>query len=257
MADDIKTEEPNEEVGPAIREMMEAGVFFGRRKSKTHPRMKQFVLQNRNGVDIINLHKTEESLKKAVDFVAEKTANGASMLLVATQPAFGDLARETAAALAVPVVATRWVGGLLTNHKIVSRRIEYYKKLKADFASGAFEKFTKKERLMVEREINRLQELFGGLEQMTKIPDILVIVDPTVHQTAVREGRHTGVPIVALSNVDSDPDEVAYPVVGNTKGRQSVSWFLGKIAEAVGEGRRLSATRAATAAPPVEEVVEK
>jgi small subunit ribosomal protein S2 len=231
-------EGPVEELSPEIKAMMDAGVFFGCSKSHTHPRMKQFTVGNRNGVDIINLHKSFEMLGDAVAFVKTKVSEGGSVLVVATQPALADLAAEFAKNAGALYVVKRWLGGTLTNFKIISKRIEYYIKLKADFASGAMEKYTKKERLSFEREMNRLEEFLAGLEHMQKLPSVLIIVDPKVHSTAMREAKLTHIPVVTLTNIDVDPEGLAHPVIGNNKGRSSVKWFLDGMTKGIEDGRQ-------------------
>ena len=149
---------PSEE----FREMVEAGVFFGRKKSKTHPKMKPAVLTNRNGIEIINLAKTTEDLEKAVEFLQQKAQEGALMLVVATQPAAASM-EGLAKEFGFPYVSRRWIGGTLTNFKIIRSRIDYFKKLRADWEQKAFDKYTKKERVLIEREIEKLRELMGGL----------------------------------------------------------------------------------------------
>lgn len=222
--------------GEASREMIEAGVFYGRKKSKTHPKMKQFVLLNRGGIEIIDLGKTADALEAALGFLKEKVREGGLVLLVGTQPAAEAEIVRVAERFHLPYVINRWAGGTITNFKIIVKRIEYFKKLRGDFASGALEKYTKKERLMLEREMERLRELFGGLENLTKEPDVVVIVDPNMHHTAVREANRAKIPVVALGSVDADPDVVDFLVPGNDKARKSTSWFLGKIEAAIAEG---------------------
>ena len=226
----------------APREMIEAGVFYGRKKSKTNPKMKGYVLTNRGGIEIINLAKTAEALDRAGGFLKEKVKGGGLILLVGAQPAAEDGILKLANKFGLPHVTTRWAGGTITNFKVVSKRIEYLKKLRSDLASGALDKYTKKERLMLEKELSRLVELFGGLENLAKEPDALVVIDPNLHSTAVREANRLKIPIVALANVDADPDTIGYPVPGNDKSCKSINWFLGKVESAIEEGMALRAS---------------
>lgn len=230
--------------GEASREMIEAGVFYGRKKSKTNPKMRQFVITNRGGIEIINLQKTEESLEAAVGFVKEKVRNNGIGLFVGTEPAAELAIAALAKKFEMPYVVMRWVGGTLTNFKIISKRVEYLKKIRADLASGALDKYTKKERVEIEREIRRLEELMGGLETLLREPDFIVMIDPTLHSTAVQEARIKKIPIVALANIDADPDIIDYLVPGNDKAKKSIEWFLGKIEQAIGEGITLRAAKA-------------
>ena len=230
-------------------EMIEAGVFYGRKKSKTNPKMRQFILANRGGIEIVNLQKTAEGLKLATAFVKEKMRNGGLPLFVGTSPSADVAVRRIADAFALPYVTLRWVGGTLTNFKIISRRVEYLKKLRADLSSGALGKYTKKERLEMEREMKRLEELMGGLENMSREPDFVIIIDPNLHATAVHEAKVKRIPVVALANVDANPDVIDYLVPGNDKSKTSVSWFLENLEQAMREG---IAARPAVKAPEVK-----
>ena len=163
MSDDTLSEK-QENIYPAegSREMIEAGVFYGRKKSKTNPKMREFILANRGGIEIIDLEKTSEGLEKAIGFIKEKVRNGGLPLFVGTSPAADAEIERIAKEFSLPYVILRWVGGTLTNFKIMSRRVEYLKKLRADLASGAFtDKYTKKERLEMEREVKRLRGIDG------------------------------------------------------------------------------------------------
>lgn len=232
------------------REMIEAGVFYGRKKSKTNPKMRSFVLTNRGGIEIINLQKTGEALKEAIAFLKEKVRNNGMILLVGTQPAADVSVRSLAEKFSMPYVTLRWIGGTITNFKIVSGRVEHLKKTRADLASGALvDKYTKKERLEMEREVARLEGLMGGLENLSREPDLVVMIDPDLHSTAVHEAVMKRIPIVALANVNADPDTIDYLVPGNDKARKSVDWFLANVEKAIEEG---IAARVVPAAPKEE-----
>lgn len=229
----------NEELFPeeSMKEVVGAGVFYGRSKSKVNPKMRPYILANRGGMEIINLYKTLESLNTVLEFVKNKMKSGGFALLIGTQPAAIDIS-EMAKEFGFPLVTTRWLGGTLTNFKVISQRVQYFKKLKDDMKSGAFAKYTKKERVRIEGEIEKLQELVGGLEALAKMPDFVVVIDPKLHTTAIREANRMKIPVVAFANVDADPDVLDYFVVGNCKARKSVSWFLGKIKGAIEEGKK-------------------
>ncbi|MBI5220557.1 MAG: 30S ribosomal protein S2 [Candidatus Liptonbacteria bacterium] len=217
------------EMEAAIKEMIAAGVFYGRKKNQTCPRMKQYVLHNRNGVEIINLSRTYEELNEALEFLKSRVVAGAPVLLVATQPQLQDLVNAIRQRLNIPVVFNRWIGGTLTNFKIIAQRIEHFRRLKRDMSAGVFAKYTKKEQVMISKEIERLDRLFAGIENLERLPSVMVVIDPIVHGSAVREARRMNIPIVAFANVDTNPAVIERLVPGNTKARQSVSWFLEKV----------------------------
>ena len=217
--------------------------------------MRSFVLANRGGIEIINLQKTEELMDVAAAFIKERVRNNGLVLLVGTEPAAETSVKALAEKFSIPYVTTRWVGGAITNFKIISKRIEHLKQLRTDLASGALvNKYTKKERLDMEKEMTRLEVLMGGLENMTKEPDIVIIVDPILHHTAVSEANTKKIPVVALANVDADPDKISYLVPGNDKAKKSIEWFLGRVEEAYKDGVKLRAMAAAAVAQPVSEV---
>jgi small subunit ribosomal protein S2 len=261
MSDEILTPtENNQQSGypaEASREMMEAGVFYGRKKSKTNPKMRQFVLGNRGGIELINLQKSEELVKEAAEFVKEKVKKGALVLLVGTMAGSEEGVTRIAQKFNLPYVTIRWVGGAITNFGNISKRVEYMVKLRTDIASGALGKYTKKERLEMEREMERLRILMGGLESMTRVPDVMIVIDPILHKTAVAEAIVKKIPIIALANVDANPDDIDYLVPGNDKAKRSIEWFLGKMEEAIDEGLKEKAriaTEIAAAAAKTEDV---
>ncbi len=220
----------------ASQEMIDAGLFYGRKKNRTHPKMRQYILTNRSGTDIIDLDKTSQCLDTALAFIKEKVQNSAQILFVGTEPEAEEAVLAVVGRFNMPSVTKRWAGGILTNFKVISKRIEYFKKLKSDMAAGALNKYTKKERLGIEREINRLRYLFGGLENFEKLPDAVVVINAHVHDAAVREARILKIPIIALTNVDANPMLIDYIVPGNDKSRKSVEFFLNKVGTAMAEG---------------------
>jgi small subunit ribosomal protein S2 len=234
------------------REMMDAGVFYGRKKSKTNPKMRPFVLGNRGGIEIINLQKTEELMDEAAAFIKERVRYNGLVLLVGTEPAAEASVTALAKKLSIPYVTTRWVGGAITNFNIINKRVEHLKQLRTDLASGALNKYTKKERLEMEREMNRLEELMGGLENMTKVPDLVIIIDPILHHTALAEAVVKKIPVIALANVDADPDKITYVVPGNDKAKKSIEWFLERVGKAYEEGIKMRAVAAAEKAAAAE-----
>lgn len=222
--------------GENFKDMIEAGVFYGRKRSNIHPKMKPFILTTRDNVGVINLSKTSEEMDAASNFIKEIIRKNGLPLFVGTQPSAQSGILKLADKFSFPYVINRWVGGTLTNFKVITKRVEYFKKTRNDLKSGVLGKYTKKERTLIEEETKRLEKLMGGLENLTRQPDVLVIIDPEIHQTAVREARRLKIPIISLINLDGDPDTVDYPVVGNNRAKKSIDWFLSKIELAIETG---------------------
>lgn len=218
---------------PILEEMMKAGVAYGRKKSKLNPKMKPYIFTSRSGMAIFDLSKTLEGIEKAIEFAKGKIVKGGRILVVGTQPAAKDLARKFAEDLKQFFVVERWLGGTLTNFKTISTRITHFRKLKADRETGKFEKYTKKERLLLDRDIEKFTGLFGGVETMETLPAVVFIIDPVVHDTALREAKKINIPVIAIISSDANPDLVQYPVAGNVGARSSISWILNKFVDAL------------------------
>lgn len=226
------------EEGEMLRQMMEVGVFYGRSKARTNPLMKDYVLATRAGFEVIDLEETIASLGKVADFIKGRVSvDKGPILLVGTSPAAKTVIKEMAERLDLPAVTERWLGGTLTNFKIISERINQFKKLKADIAAGKFEKYTKKERLELDRELARSEILFGGIEKLDRLPSFMVIADLTANTIAAREAKRTGVPIIALVNTDADPRLADHIIPANDKNPKSIKFILGQLAEVIETAR--------------------
>jgi small subunit ribosomal protein S2 len=217
----------------ALREAIDAGVFYGRSKRHTNPRMKGSILYTRNGMEVVNLNVTLDALARMEQFIAEAKRDGKVILFVGTQPAFADLVLEFVQETGLPSVTNRWIGGLMTNFGVVSSRLAHLKKLRSDLASGAMDKYVKKERTRAEQEMHKLENNLGSFETLIRTPDAVIVLDPSEHRTAVLEAKKLGIPVIAFGNVDAAPDGIEYLVPGNVQGRKSVTWFLGKVRAAL------------------------
>jgi small subunit ribosomal protein S2 len=214
-----------------IREMMKVGLMYGHKKSKTNPKFKPYIHTNRNEIEIIDLAQTLSALESAVEFIKQQIKEGKVVLLVAIQPAAKEAVENLAKKFNFSYINEKWIGGLLTNFKVISQRLEYFKKVQADFEKGEFDKYTKKERVMINRNIYRMKKMFTGLENLTKMPDVIFIVDPSLkgHTTAVREARRIKIPIVAVLDSDDDPDLIDYPIPANDHAKMSIDWIMNRI----------------------------
>ncbi|MEK7191998.1 MAG: 30S ribosomal protein S2 [Patescibacteria group bacterium] len=231
--------EPSRTIDPVLsEEMVKAGVLYGRKKSKTHPRMKKFINAVRNGISIVDLAATLSTLESAGEFLKEVAKKQGVVLVVGTRPAAQQAVENFAKKSGLLYVIKRWLGGTLTNFKTISSRIQFFTKLKADKAAGKLEKYTKKEQVNFDKQIDKLTIFFSGLENMTKLPDVLLVVDINEHETAVREANRLKIPVIGITNTDSDPESIAYPIPANDNGMASINWILNRLSTKIEEGIR-------------------
>lgn len=209
-----------------LREMLGAGIYYGHRKTKTHPRMKPYIFSTRNSIELIDLNATLVFLDKAKDFLREKISQGASILMVATQPAAQKIVEDFAKKYDLPYMTERWLGGILTNFKVINQRMTYYLDLKTKKEQGELDKYTKKEQLKINKELVKMGKAFSGLVSLKKLPDILFVVDTIEHQTAVREAHRLNIPVVAIMSTDCDLAAANYPIVANDHSKTSIEWIM-------------------------------
>lgn len=232
-----------------LEELVRVGVVFGRRSSKTNPRMEQFIEFSRNGIELFDHAAILAALRRAGDFLEGVVQKRGVILFVGTMPSVKDLVGKLAHTHQFPRVTERWIGGTLTNFQTIAKRIAYYLKLKADYDAGRLDKYTKKERVQFAKQIERMTHLFDGLETLTALPQALFIVNLNAHLIAVREARRLGIPVVAIANSDANPDLVEYPIPGNDTARSAVAWLLAKIEERIVRGRAAGAGAAPAEGP--------
>lgn len=222
-----------------LEDLLESGAHFGHRTSSMHPKMGEYVFGQRNGVHILDLAKTRQRLEEALNFVKEIASKGGVIIFVGTKPQASSIIEKCALEAQMPYVHLRWIGGTLTNFKVVSDMIKKFKKLKQDMEKGELEKYTKKEQLEFSREIKRLEELVGGLERLEKLPDALFIVDVREENIAVREARRLNIPVLAIVDTNSSPDGVTFPIPANDDGTKSIEFLVRLVKDAIIEGREL------------------
>jgi small subunit ribosomal protein S2 len=217
-------------------EMFRAGVHYGYAKSRRHPSTTPYIFTTKNGVDIINIEKTAELLEKVLEQVSLYGATGKTILFVGTKAEAKQQIIETALALNMPYVGERWVGGSLTNYSEIKKRIFKLLDLRDQKEKGGFDKYTKKERLLIDREMDDMTKNFQGFTSMTRTPDVMFVVDPKKEHIAVTEAKQMNIPIIALMNSDCDLKKVEFPIVGNDSSVSSISFFLAQIKNAYANG---------------------
>ncbi len=221
----------------SIKLLLEAGVHFGHQKRRWNPRMKDYVFTQRNGIHIIDLQQSLERLQRAREFVRELIADGGDIVFVGTKKQAQEVVGEEARRCGAYYVTKRWLGGTLTNFSTIQSRIDYLVRLEDSKARGEFENLPKKEALKLEKQMFRLNQLFVGVKEMTKIPKAIFVVDLQKEKIAVAEARQLGVPIVAMVDTDCDPRIVDYPIPANDDAIKSIRLVSSVMADAVIEGK--------------------
>ncbi len=221
---------------PKVEELFRAGVHFGYAKTRRHPRMREFIAGVKSNVEIFNLEKVEELLGIALAYIEEIGKKQGVILWVGTKPSAGEFTRDVAKSLKHPYVDRRWVGGTLTNFKIIHKRVLHWQDLLTKQKTGELEKYTKQERLMIQKEIDRLSRAFDGLVNFDGSPHALFIVDTNEESNALHEALLKRIPIIALLNSDCDPKGVLYPIPGNDNAPESIRLVLEKAKEAYQKG---------------------
>jgi small subunit ribosomal protein S2 len=239
-----------------MKELLEAGVHFGHQTKRWNPKMKEYIFGERNGIYIIDLQKTLKLFKDAMRFVAEQAAQGKTVLFVGTKRQAQDAIAEEATRCGMYYVNHRWLGGLLTNMSTVLKSIKRLKELEAMAADGSYEGRTKKEIIRLERERKHLEQNLAGIKEMTRLPDVLFVIDSNKEAIAVREARKLGIPVVAVVDTNCDPDEVDYVIPGNDDALRAIRLFASKIADAIIEGKALATEQEFAAAGVVPEEAE-
>ena len=221
-----------------LEEMAEAGVHFGHRTSRVHPKMKPYLYGVRNNVHIINLEKTAEELKAALKFIRKLILENKTLLIVGTKIQVKGLAKSLAVDCGLPYVNERWLGGTFTNFEIIKKRIEYFKELEGKKIKGELEKYTKKERAEFDKVLRDLEIKFSGIKNLNQLPDAIFVLDIKKDNLAVKEARLKGIKVIGFSDTNTDPTLVDYPIPANDDAISSVKYILDKIKEVILSARQ-------------------
>lgn len=240
----------------SMKQLLEAGVHFGHQTRRWNPKMARFIFTERNGIYIIDLQKTVQKVDEAYEFVRDLAAKGESVLFVGTKKQAQNSIREEAERCNQFYVNERWLGGMLTNFRTIQTRIARLKELEAMFEDGTVEQYTKKEAMLMQRELQKLEKNLGGIKDMKKLPGAIFVVDSKKEEIAVKEARKLGIPVIATVDTNCDPDVIDFPIPANDDAIRAVKLLTGKIADAVLEGRQGQQEEEETAAPAAEEAAE-
>lgn len=227
-----------EKIIPAnIEKMFEAGAHYGYGKSRRHPSVSSYIYATKNNGDIIDLEKTSILLEQATLFIKNIGAQNKTILFVGTKPEAKEVIKNAAMSLNMPFVDSRWIGGTLSNFIEIKKRITELENYNKDSTTGGLEKYTKKERVVMAKKMEKLSKYYSGLIGLKKTPDVLFIIDAKAEHIAATEAFKSGIPVVALMNSDSNIKKIDYPIVANDSGIPSIKYFTNAILTAYKEGQ--------------------
>jgi small subunit ribosomal protein S2 len=222
----------------SVKDLLEAGVHFGNQTRRWNPKMKKYIFTARNGVYIIDLHKTLLSVQRAANKVREVAEKGGNIMMVGTKKQARHVIKEEAERAGTFYVSERWLGGMLTNFQTIKQNIKRLKDIEKMSEDGTFEKMTKKEVLGITRQGEKLNKVLGGIKDMFKLPDLLYVVDTKKERIAVAEANKLDIPVIAVIDTNTDPDPIDYPIAANDDSIKSISIITKQIADAILAGKQ-------------------
>jgi small subunit ribosomal protein S2 len=241
----------------SMKALLEAGAHFGHRTRFWNPKMAPFIFGTRNKIHIINLEKTLPLLKDASNFLGRLASHKAKILFVGTKRAAQDIIKEQAERCGMPYVNHRWLGGMLTNYKTVRQSIFRLKELKKMQQDGSFENMIKKEALMLERELDKLEKSLGGIQDMGGLPDALFVIDVGFEHIAIQEARKLRIPVVGIVDTNNDPDGIDYMIPANDDSMRAVELYVKCVADAILDAKQGQTVASQKADSEFVEVIEK
>lgn len=230
--DEKKQEEKSKrDFGIDVEEMKKAGVHFGHQVSRAHPKMKPYLSATKNTIHFFDLEKTIEKFEQALEFIQELAKENKVLLLVGTKIQVKDLVKDFSAKNGTPYICERWLGGALTNFNVILKRVEYYKSLEEQKEKGELEKYTKKERIKIDKEFQKLKTKFEGLKNLKQLPDAILVLDIKKDILPVKEAKMKNIKVIGICDTNVDPSLVDYPILANDDAISSVKYILDKIQE--------------------------
>ncbi len=223
---------------PIIDSMFKAGAHFGFSKTRRHPTITPYIFGSKNKVEIFDLEKTSELLNKALAFVSSLAKEGKTILFVGGKSEARNSIKNSALSINMPYVDGRWIGGTLTNFPQIRKRVEKLERLNSEKEKGELAKYTKKERLLIDREIANLERFFSGIVSLKDLPKAVFIVDPKKEKIAVKEAKDMGIPVIALLGSDCNLKDVDYPIIGNDSSQMSIQFFTQAISKAYFDAKK-------------------
>ena len=224
---------------PTIEQMLKAGMHFGHRTSKWHPKMDPFIFDARNGVHIIDLIKSKKMLEEALDFIKKLVSEGKIIMFVGTKVQAKKIIEKTAKECEMPYVHEKWMGGCLTNFLVIKKVIKKYNDLISDKSAGKLEKYTKKERVDIDKDLAKLKLKVGGLTNLNRLPDALFVWDVNEEKTAVTEAKKKNIPIIAVCDTNVNPKDINYIIPANDDAAKTIKLILNTVKDAIIEAKKI------------------
>lgn len=222
-------------INVSLEELMDAGAHFGHQTRRWNPKMGEYLYGAEGGVHIFDLTKTKPLIEEALNYLAKSAKEGKAILILGTKKQIKEKVAEISEKIGVPYVNERWLGGTVSNFPQIKRSIEKMEDMKENLADGTYNKYTKKERLLIDREITRLEKFFGGIKSLKKTPDVLFVIDTKREASAVHEANKKKIPVVGIVDSNSNPDVVDYPIPMNDDAARALEYMLGLVAKAISE----------------------
>jgi small subunit ribosomal protein S2 len=224
-------------VNVSLDQLLESGAHFGHQTRRWNPKMEEYLYGQENGVHIFDLTKTKPLIEAALDFLTRSVKEGKIILILGTKKQIKEKVADVAEKAGIPYVNERWLGGIISNFPQMQKSLKKMEEMKVNMTSGFYNKHTKKERLLIDREIARLERFFGGIKNLTNVPDVLFVIDTKREAGAVHEANVRKVPVVGIVDSNSDPDMVDYPIPMNDDASKAVEYILDLVGEAVEQGK--------------------
>ncbi|KKR89676.1 30S ribosomal protein S2 [Candidatus Woesebacteria bacterium RIFOXYC1_FULL_41_14] len=221
----------------SLDELIGSGAHFGHQTKRWNPKMGEYLYGQEDGVHIFDLIKTKPLIEEALDFLAKSTKEGKKVLILGTKKQIKDKVAEVAQKAGVSYVNERWLGGTISNFDQIKRSISKMEEMKENMSTGFYNKYTKKEKLLIDREIVRLEKFFGGVKTLTGIPDILFVIDTKRESAAVREANGKKIPVIGIVDSNADPDMIDYPIPMNDDASKALEYILDLVAKVVTENK--------------------
>lgn len=229
MVEEQKTQTEGELKLPSAQELLEAGVHFGHKTSRWHPKMEQYIFTTKTDVHIFDLEKTLKKFAEAINFMKGIKAKGGLIVFVGTKPVSKKFIKDTAQTLELPYATERWLGGTLTNFKTITKRLQYYRDLAEQQATGGWDKYIKKERVQLQKKLTKLEKQLEGIKNLARLPDALFVADVKVDNLAVREAKKMRIPVIAICDTNIDPSLIDYPIPANDDASSSIKILMEAI----------------------------